>query len=129
MNVLLDTCTFLWAVLEPSRLSPHAANVIIDPANRLFLSAASTWEIAVNVGLGRITLLKPTEEFVPYSRRVHRIRPLSLKEPEAALAESLPRIHKDPFDRILICQALARDLTLLTPDPLIRQYPGVKVQW
>ena len=129
MNFLLDTCTFLWIVLDPSQLSSRAASLAQDPTNRLFLSAVSAWEIAVAHGLGRVSLQVSPQQLVPSQRALHGIDLLPLTEGEALRVVTLPLIHKDPFDRMLICQALVNDLVLLTPDALIRQYPGVQVEW
>ncbi len=129
MNLLLDTCTFLWIVLDPAQLSSRAAVLVQDPTNRLFLSAVSAWEIAVVHGLGRVSLQVSPDQFVPSQRTLHGIDPLPLTEAEALQVVTLPLIHKDPFDRMLICQALANNLVLLTPDSLIRQYPGIQVEW
>jgi PIN domain nuclease of toxin-antitoxin system len=126
---LLDTCTFLWIVLDPSQLSAQAVLRIQDPANRLFLSAVSAWEIGVAHGLGRITLQVAPDQFVPSQHTLHGIDPLALSEVEALGVFSLPKIHKDPFDRMLICQAMSHGLILLTPDHLIQQYPGIQVEW
>lgn len=94
-----------------------------DPANQAFLSAVSAWEIAVKHGLGKLLLKQPPEIFVPHERVAHKITDLVLREDEVLRVMQLPTLHKDPFDRMLICQALANGLTILTPDPLIRQYP------
>jgi PIN domain nuclease of toxin-antitoxin system len=128
MTLLLDTCTFLWLLTDPTRLSPVAAAALADPANRLVLSAASVWEIAVKYGQGKLPLPAPPDRFIPGGRAAHRIDPLPLEESAALYARNLPLIHKDPFDRLLICQALAHNLTLLTPDPLVRQY-AVPTLW
>jgi PIN domain nuclease of toxin-antitoxin system len=111
VNLLLDTCTFLWIVLDPAQLSSRAALLVQDPANRLFLSAVSAWEIAVAHGLGRVSLQVSPEQFVPTQRTLHGIDSLSLTEVETPRVVTLPLIHKDPFDRMLICQALANDLS------------------
>lgn len=129
MRILLDTCTFLWITLDDSLLSSQARERFLDPENEVFLSAASAWEISIKYTLGRLPLPEPPDRFVPDQRRRHGIHPLALDE-EATLREHhLPKLHKDPFDRILICQALAYGLIILTPDPLIRQYPVVQVDW
>jgi PIN domain nuclease of toxin-antitoxin system len=129
VSLLLDTCTFLWIVLDPSRLSAHATQLVLDPGNRLYLSALSAWEISVAYGLGRLSFTVPPEQFVPSQRTLHGIDPLPLTEAEALGVLTLPMIHKDPFDRMLICQAAANGFSLLTPDAMIRQYPGVRVEW
>jgi PIN domain nuclease of toxin-antitoxin system len=128
MNLLLDTCTFLWIALDPSQLSSQALALFQDPANRVFLSSVSAWEIAVKFGLGKLLLQQPPEVFVPQQRTAHQIAELVLREEEALRVSQLPALHKDPFDRMLICQALANSLTILTPDPLIRQYSAL-IQW
>jgi PIN domain nuclease of toxin-antitoxin system len=128
MNLLLDTCTFLWITLDPSQLSPPALQLFQDPANQVFLSAVSAWEIAVKYGLGRLSLQQSPELFVPQQRAAHRIAELVVREDEALRVARLPALHKDPFDRMLICQALANGLTIVTPDPLIRQY-SIATAW
>ena len=128
MNLLLDTCTFLWIALDPSQLSPQARLLFQASANRVFLSSVSAWEIAVKYGLGKLPLQQPPELFVPQQRVAHQIAELRLREDEALRVTHLPALHKDPFDRMLICQALANGLTILTPDPLIRQY-AVPTLW
>lgn len=128
MNLLLDTCTFLWIALDPSQLSPQALLLFQASANRVFLSSVSAWEIAVKYGLGKLPLQQPPELFVPQQRVAHQITELPLREDEALRVTQLPALHKDPFDRMLICQALANGLTILTPDPLIRQY-AVPTLW
>jgi len=122
MKLLLDTCTFIWIISEPTRLSATAFAHFHDPENICFLSSVSTWEIAVATGLGRLKFDAPIETFVPQERRRHRIRPLRLLESATLLASRLPTHHRDPFDRMLICQALAHGLTLVTPDAKIAQY-------
>ncbi len=123
MNLLLDTCTFLWIVLDPARLSATASQAYTDPANTCWLSVVSAWEIAVKYGLGQIVLQMPPDQFVPQQRTRHGIGALSLEEAEALHVPLLPQIHKDPFDRMLVCQALVHSMTIVTPDPLIRLYP------
>ena len=128
MRLLLDTCTFLWMVSDEARLSETCRNILIDPANEAFLSTVSAWEICVKQGLGRLTLAEPAERFIPKYRTMHGISDLPLDEPSVLQTTRLPAIHKDPFDRMLICQAIAHGLVILTPDPLITQYP-VRTAW
>lgn len=123
MKVLLDTCAFLWIITDAPELSDAARTCFRDPAHQIFLSAASAWEISVKHALGRLPLPEPPARFVPAQRRAHHIEPLPLDEESALRVSGLPDWHKDPFDRILICQALAGGMTLLTPDPLIQRYP------
>ena len=128
MKLLLDTCTFLWAVRGDTRLSKTAANLFCDPANDVFLSAISAWEIAVKHGLGRLPLSDPPSVYVPRERARHLIEPLPLNEGATLMLDKLPAVHADPFDRLLVCQAIEAGLTLLTPDAAIHRYP-VPVAW
>ncbi len=128
MRILLDTCTFLWIALQATRLSARAAQLILDPANQLFLSSVSAWEIAVQHSLGRLILPQSPSLFVPSQRTVHQIDPLPLSEEAALYVPNLPRVHRDPFDRMLVCQAIQEKLVILTPDPMIQQYP-VQTAW
>lgn len=128
MRLLLDTCTFLWAVDEQSRLSDAARSLVIDPGNEVFLSAVSAWEIALKQSGGRLALSEPALQFVPKYRAAHRFLELPLDETAALRLGQLPAMHKDPFDRMLICQAIAHGLAIVTPDPLIAGYP-VRTLW
>ena len=124
MRLLLDTCTFLWVVGGARQLSARAREAFVDPANELFLSAASAWEIAVKHRLGRLPLPEAPAAFVPEQRAAHGIEPLDVDEEAALHIARLPDLHRDPFDRMLVAQALVGSLVLLTPDESIRQYPA-----
>ena len=128
MNLLLDTCAFLWMASEPERLSAVAAAAIVDPANDVRLSAVSSWEIAVKYQLGKLTLDRPPERWVPEERARHGVDALVLDEDTTLHVHRLPAIHRDPFDRMLVCQAIVGGFTLVTPDPHIGRYP-VRVLW
>jgi PIN domain nuclease of toxin-antitoxin system len=128
VKLLLDTCTFLWAVRGDARLSKTAADLFRDPVNEVFLSAISAWEIAVKHGLGRLPLPDPPSVYVPRERARHLIEPLPLNEGATLMLDKLPAVHADPFDRLLVCQAIEGGLTLLTPDAAIHRYP-VPVAW
>lgn len=128
MRLLLDTCTFLWVVAGARELSSRAREVFSDPANDVFLSAASAWEIAVKHRLGKLPLPQAPEEFVPAQRAAHGIEPLPVDEESALHVAKLPDLHGDPFDRMLVAQALVGGLVLLTPDDPIRRYP-VRAVW
>jgi PIN domain nuclease of toxin-antitoxin system len=123
VKILLDTCEFLYLISGDPKLSPRALSAILDPQNSVYLSAVSFWEISVKYGLGKLVLPEPPSEFVTKQRELHRIESLSLDELSVAQLPGLPAIHRDPFDRMLICQALAHGLTLASSDPLIHQYP------
>lgn len=122
MRILLDTCTFLWLVTDAPALSRHARAVFAEGENEVYLSAVSTWEIAIKHTLGRLPLPASPEQYVPDQRAKHDIAFLPLQEEATLSLKRLPQIHKDPFDRMLVCQALVHDLVILTPDPLICQY-------
>ena len=128
MRLLLDTCTFLWIVSGSSELSKRAAQWFSDPANELFLSVVSAWEIAVKYSLGNLQLPAPPMDFVVSQREAHGIATLPSSEEEALYLPKIPKLHRDPFDRMLVYQAVAGGLTILTPDPLISQYP-IRTLW
>ena len=128
MRILLDTCTFLWVITDDTALSASARDVFMDPDNDVYLSAVSVWEIAVKHGLGKLPLPYSPVRFIPAQRERHGIASLPLEEQAILYLPKLPLLHRDPFDRVLICQAIQHELTLLTPDPLITQYP-VRTAW
>ncbi len=128
MRLLLDTCTFLWVLADSPELSFEALDLFTAPENEVFLSSVSTWEIAVKHSLGKLPLPEPPTQFVPSMRAAHGIETLSLDEESTLHVTRLPSYHKDPFDRMLVCQAIIQDLVILTPDDCIRQYP-VKTRW
>lgn len=128
MKILLDTSTFLWITLNARELSASAREAFIDPDNQVFLSSVSAWEIAVKCSIGRLHLPAPPARFVPEQRAAHGIELLPLMEDAALHVSKLPGIHRDPFDRMLVSQALTEGLTILTPDEWIGRYP-VRVLW
>jgi PIN domain nuclease of toxin-antitoxin system len=128
MRLLLDTCTFLWLITGDSELSTVARDLIVDPGNEVYLSAASAWEIALKYGSGKLPLPREPDILVSEERERHRIAALSVDEAAALPTHRLPAHHRDPFDRILVAQAIVAGLTLLTPDASITKYP-VAVRW
>ncbi|TKB65744.1 MAG: type II toxin-antitoxin system VapC family toxin [Nitrospira sp.] len=128
MRCLLDTCTFLWIIAGSRELSPTAANMFTDPTHEIYLSAVSVWEISVKHSLGKLPLPTSVDRFVLAQREMHGISVLSLEERAVFHLHKLPTLHRDPFDRMLVCQAIEHDCVLLTPDPLIAQYP-VRTRW
>ena len=123
MKLLLDTCTFLWLTKGSEVLSPMAVEIFTDPKNEVYLSSVSAWEINVKYRLGKLSLPLSPDKFIPKERKRHMITRLDLSEHDTFHLLKLPNPHKDPFDRMLVCQAIERSLTILTPDPLITQYP------
>ena len=128
MRLLLDTCTFLWIYGDADRLSEKAGEAFADPENEVYLSSVSTWEIAVKHAAGRLLLSEAPSELIPRLRQVYGIRPLPFGDRAALHVAQLPRLHRDPFDRMLVCQAVTYRLTVLTPDELIAQY-AVSTMW
>ena len=123
MKLLLDTHLLLWAAGEPERLPAKARALIEDMGNELLFSAASLWEVAIKHGLGRV-------DFQADARLLRRglldngYSELPIVSNHVVAIESLPPIHKDPFDRVLVAQATVEGITLLTLDPVVAQYPG-----
>ena len=128
MKLLLDTSTFLWWCEGSDRITAAIRAQVSDPTNEVYLSTVSVWEIALKHGLGKLPLPKPPEQFVPEQRERHAFRSLPVDEASVLQMPRLPSIHNDPFDRILICQAIEHGMTLVTPDHLIAQYP-VRLSW
>jgi PIN domain nuclease of toxin-antitoxin system len=128
VKLLLDTCTFLWIAAGSSQLSKRAIELFSDPANEVFLSAVSSWEMAVKHSMGRLLLPAAPDDFIPAQREAHGIASLPLSEEEALYVSRLPSLHRDPFDRMLICQAVVNGFAVLTPDTLISQY-AVRTFW
>ena len=128
MKVLLDTYTFLWVATGDPQLSKRAREVFQDPRNEVFLSAVSTWEIAVKHSMERLPLAEPPDSYVPELRRRHAVESLPLSEEATLHLTLLPALHRDPFDRMLVCQAMVGGMVPLTPDAAIKQYP-VRTAW
>ena len=122
MKILLDTCAFLWIISDDPNLSPRARALFSDPENDIYLSAVSVWEIAIKYSLGRLPLPKKPEQFIPAQRARHSIKSLALDEDDALYLTKLPELHRDPFDRMLICQAIVNGMAILTPDESIIKY-------
>ena len=128
MKLLLDSCSFLWITGDSAKLSKRAVEAFRDPSNDVFLSAVSVWEISLKYALGQIEFPSPISDFIPKARQDHGIHFMPLEEIVVLLLPDLPMIHKDPFDRMLICQAKADGMTILTPDTHIRKY-DVRTLW
>jgi PIN domain nuclease of toxin-antitoxin system len=128
MNILLDTCTFLWIITGDKKLSVQAREIFINPENEIYLSAVSAWEISTKHSLGRLPLPEKPEHFIPTQRKRHGIKTLLLDEESALYSARLPLLHNDPFDRMLVCQAIVNSMTIMTPDDLLSKY-HVKTIW
>lgn len=121
MRLLLDTHVFLWLQTEPERLGVHLA-LVEDPDAELVVSAVSAWEIAIKHALGRLPLPEPPHLYVPERVRAIGARALAIEHSHALGVATLPPLHRDPLDRLLVAQALALDLTILTADASVTQY-------
>lgn len=122
MQLLLDTHIFLWYVTGDTRLSIATRDAIDEPNNGVFLSVGSFWEIVIKYELGKLPLPQAPDRFIPAQRKAHGIQSLPFDENDARFLVGLPFHHRDPFDRMLVSQAMARVLTIVTVDPEIRKY-------
>lgn len=122
MRILLDTHIFLWLQTEPERLGEHLA-VAQHSRTELIVSAASSWEIAIKNGLGRLPLPEPPERYVPERIRAIGARALAIEHTHALAVAALQPMHRDPFDRLLVAQANLLKVPILTADPDVAQYP------
>jgi PIN domain nuclease of toxin-antitoxin system len=126
VTILLDTSTFLFALSGDPRLSPGAASHFRDPGNRLLLSMASLWEMAIKSSLGKLQLPKPIDRFISEELAYNRVEILDIKANHVFEVAKLPFHHRDPFDRLIAAQALTEDLPLVTSDAVFQRY-GVRV--
>jgi PIN domain nuclease of toxin-antitoxin system len=123
MRLLLDTHVFLWYISADPQLPVAFREAIRDPANEVFLSAASVWEAVIKYALGKLPLPEAPAEYLPRQRGAHCITPLPVEEGAFIHLATLPLLHRDPFDRVLVAQALQHGLTLVTVDDAVRPYP------
>jgi PIN domain nuclease of toxin-antitoxin system len=128
MKVLLDSCALLWLELEPIKVPPGLVEILRDRGTERYLSAASAWEITLKWMSGKLKLPVPPAQFLARARQSGRIASLAIEESAAVQLAKLPRLHTDPFDRMLVCQAIENGLVIATPDELIEQYP-VRTVW
>lgn len=128
MKVILDTHVFLWWNIDEPQLSRLAREIIAEGRNELFLSAASTWEIALKAGKGRLILPEQPATYVPSRMRIHRIQGLPIQLSHTLQVLALPNIHNDPFDRLLVAQSQMEGIPILSADAQIAQY-NIEVIW
>ena len=128
MRLLLDTHTFLWWVANAPELSHRARRAVGARDNECFFSAASCWEMAIKVSIGKLELEGTAERFVPDQLAVNGFQELPVEIRHAARVSRLPFHHRDPFDRLLVSQAVEEDLTIVSADPIFRRY-GLKPIW
>lgn len=120
---LLDTHIFIWADSEPERLSKLAINLINDPNHQIYLSLASLWEMQIKLQLGKLTLSMTLVELIKDIEKSQNFIFLPIEKSHILALANLPMIHKDPFDRLIIAQALSEDMTIITDDGFVKQYP------
>lgn len=130
MRLLLDTHTFLWLVVGSPNLTAAARAALAEPANELFLSVASVWELAIKTSSPRpqLTLAEPLDAYVARWTTIYQLNLLPIQSPHALYVVGLPNHHRDPFDRILIAQALVEGMTLVSGDGKFTSYP-VAILW
>ena len=128
MAILLDTHTFLWWVNGSAKLSKRAQAAVERADNACFVSLASCWEIAIKVSLGRLTVRSSLERFIAEQMAANGFEPLAITLAHAVGVSALPFHHRDPFDRMLVAQALDQDLSIVSIDPVFEKY-GVRRIW
>ncbi len=128
MNLLLDSHAFVWMHEDPSKLSVRSATEIVNPANSIFLSIASVWELQIKIKLGKFSFSDNLEKVISMERQINAVQLLPIRLSHVIYLDNLPLHHKDPFDRLLISQAFVHDLILISSDPQFPAY-GVSLLW
>jgi PIN domain nuclease of toxin-antitoxin system len=123
MKYLLDTVIFLWSQGAPERLNDRALHLLADGKQKIYLSAASSWEMGIKTALGKLHLPEPVASYIPKRLGLGGIRPLVITHFHALAVAQLPSYHQDPFDRMLIAQARSENMALMTADPVFSKYP------
>ena len=124
MRLLLDTQIFLWFISGDARLPAEWRDRIRDARNEVYLSVVSQWEVIIKHALGKLPMPHPPAHYLPTQRVRHQIASLLLDEARVSHLATLPPAHRDPFDRMLVCQAIEYGLTIVTVDPVFRGYPA-----
>jgi PIN domain nuclease of toxin-antitoxin system len=122
MKFLLDTQAFLWFVLNDRALSQVACNLIVDPLNDILLSPASYWEIAIKISLGKYQIPGDFETWMEHQIQINELEILPIKVAHVATIVTLPFHHKDPFDRLLVAQALTEEIPIISVDAMLDNY-------
>jgi PIN domain nuclease of toxin-antitoxin system len=126
VRLLLDTHTFLWFLLDDPQLSPTARDFIINPANDIEVSPATYWEIAIKISLGKYELPEPYDIFIEREITANDFHILPIEPKHTAVLTTLPFYHRDPFDRLLIAQAMVEDIPVLSIDSAFDAYPIIR---
>lgn len=122
MKLLLDTHAFLWFIAGSASLSGDARALIEDGTNERWLSVASLWEMAIKTSLGKLTLSAPFDVLIPQQLNLNGVELLDIKMTHASLVATLPFHHRDPFDRLLIAQAIVEQMPIVSVDPAFDAY-------
>ncbi|HLP90405.1 MAG TPA: type II toxin-antitoxin system VapC family toxin [Nostocaceae cyanobacterium] len=120
---LIDTHTFIWYITDNSRLSSQVLDLINDENNQIFLSIASIWEMGIKHGLGKLTFTMPFEMFLTQQLSINDFSVLDIKISHIITVSQLPLYHRDPFDRMLIAQAVVENITVISADTVFDAYP------
>lgn len=128
MKLLLDTHTFIWWDADPAKLPAAALALCSDSDNQLVLSVASLWEIQIKRQLGKLDLRQPLAEIVAQQRETNGVIILPILQAHVLALDELPLHHRDPFDRLLVAQALVEEALLVSGDPVLSSYP-IEVRW
>lgn len=128
MKLLFDTHTFIWWDSAPKKLSATALALCSDPLNQLVLSVTSLWEIQIKRQLGKLDLRRPLAEIVAHQQETNGVAILPIGQAHVLALDDLPSNHRDPFDRLLVAQAIVEGAALVTADPVLKSYP-VDLRW
>lgn len=127
MRYLLDTHAFVWLDSSPQHLSAQAQLLLTDPATELLLSVVSVWEVAIKSGIGKLALTAPLAGVVQHQITQNRLQLLPVQLEHVLAVENLPLYHRDPFDRLLVAQAMTENAMLLSADAALDPYPVVRI--
>jgi len=128
VNILLDTCTLIWLTQEPERLSEKSRTIIENPDNELLVSHVSVWEMLLKTQAGKLSFPVPLRKWLSDQQNTWDFRYLNISLEHLLRVEEIERHHSDPFDRLLVTQAIVENIGIVTPDPWIAKYP-VQVLW
>lgn len=128
MRLLLDTHIFMWMDSHQAKLSPTAKAALGDPANVLVLSVASLWEMQIKINLGRLPLRQPLRDIVKEQQQINNLELLPVDAAHSFALDGLPHHHGDPFDRLLMAQAIAEGMTVVSADRVFPLYPIKLIQ-
>jgi PIN domain nuclease of toxin-antitoxin system len=128
VNVLIDSHVLIWSYFDEQKLNRVAAATLADPANQVLVSAASLWEIAIKISVGKLQLSEPFEDFVQHGVADNGVPIIPIEPRHAAEVIGLPQHHRDPFDRMIVAQALIEKLPVVSSDSVLDKY-GIQRIW